>query len=48
MEAASASEMLVNFYHNTQQHNPEDIGLHTRHSKNLKSDNDVLFLCLCP
>jgi hypothetical protein len=37
MEAASTSEMSVNFYQITQRNNPEDSHLHTRRRENLKS-----------
>jgi hypothetical protein len=37
IEAASASEMLVNFYQTTRRNNPEDNHLHTRRRENLKS-----------
>jgi hypothetical protein len=37
MEAASTSEMVVNFYETTQRYNPEDSHLHTFHRENLKS-----------
>jgi hypothetical protein len=37
MEAASTSEMSVNFYQTTQRYNPEDSHLHTHHRENLKS-----------
>jgi hypothetical protein len=37
MEAASTSEMLVNFYQTTRNYNPEDSHLHTCHHENLKS-----------
>jgi hypothetical protein len=37
MEAASASETLVNFYQTTSRDNPEDSHLHTRHRENVKS-----------
>jgi hypothetical protein len=36
MEAASTSEMLVNFYQTTQLNNPEDSHLHTHCRENLK------------
>jgi hypothetical protein len=35
MEAASTSEMLVNFYQTTQRNNPEDSHLRTLHRENL-------------
>jgi hypothetical protein len=37
MEAASTSEMSVNFYQTTRHYNPEDSHLHTRSRENLKS-----------
>jgi hypothetical protein len=37
MEAASTSEMSVNFYQTTRRNNPEDSHLHTRRRENLKS-----------
>jgi hypothetical protein len=37
MEAASTSEMSVNFYQTTRRNNPEDSHLHTRRCENLKS-----------
>jgi hypothetical protein len=37
MEAASTSEMSVNFYQTAQHNNPEDSHLHTHHHENLKS-----------
>jgi hypothetical protein len=37
MEAASASETLVNFYQTTRRYNPEDSHLHTHRHENLKS-----------
>jgi hypothetical protein len=37
MEAASASETLVNFYQTARCNNPEDSNLHTRRRENLKS-----------
>jgi uracil DNA glycosylase len=37
MEAASTSEMLVNFYQTTRRNNPGDSHLHTRRRENLKS-----------
>jgi hypothetical protein len=37
MEAASTSEMSVNFYQATGRNNPEDSHLYTRHRENLKS-----------
>jgi hypothetical protein len=37
IEAASTSEMSVNFYHTIQCYNPEDSHLHTRRHKNFKS-----------
>jgi hypothetical protein len=43
MQAASTSETLVNFYHTTRRHNPEDSHLHTRRRENLKS----YFLIFC-
>jgi hypothetical protein len=36
MEAASASETLVNFYQTTWHYNPADSHLHTHHCENLK------------
>jgi hypothetical protein len=39
MEAARASETLVNFYQTTRRYNPEDSHLRTHHSENLKSYN---------
>jgi hypothetical protein len=36
MEAASASEMSVNFYKTIRHNNPEDSHLHTHHHENLK------------
>jgi hypothetical protein len=39
MEAASTSEMLVNFYQTTWYFNPEDSHLHTCRHENLKSHN---------
>jgi hypothetical protein len=36
-EAASTSEMFVNFYQTTRRYNPEDSHLHTRRRENLKS-----------
>jgi hypothetical protein len=39
MEAASTSEISVNFYQTTRRNNPEDIRLHIRNSENLKSHN---------
>jgi hypothetical protein len=43
-DAASTSEMLVNFYQTTQRNNPADSHLHTRHNKNIKSH---LHECWC-
>jgi hypothetical protein len=37
MEAASASEMLVNFYQTTRSYNPEDSHFCTHRRENLKS-----------
>jgi hypothetical protein len=37
MEAASTSQMSVNFYQTTRRYNSEDSHLHDRHSENLKS-----------
>jgi hypothetical protein len=37
MEAASISEMSVNFYQTTRRNNQEDSHLHTRRRENLKS-----------
>jgi hypothetical protein len=37
MEAASTSEMSVNFYGTTWRNNPEDSHFHTRRRENLKS-----------
>jgi hypothetical protein len=37
MEAASTSEMSVNFYQTTRRNSPEDSHLHTRSRENLKS-----------
>jgi hypothetical protein len=37
MEAASTSEMSVNFYQTTQRYNPEDSHLLTCHRENFKS-----------
>jgi hypothetical protein len=41
MEAASTSEMLVNFYQTTQRYNPEDSHLHIRRRENFKSYKSV-------
>jgi hypothetical protein len=37
MEAAQASETLVNFYQSTRRYNPEDSHLHTHRRENLRS-----------
>jgi hypothetical protein len=37
MEAVQTSEMMVNSYQSTWQHNPEDGHIHTHHHENLKS-----------
>jgi hypothetical protein len=47
MEAASASETLVNFYQTTRRYNPEDNHLHSRRRENLKSYLSVNFLSSC-
>jgi hypothetical protein len=39
MEAASASEMPVNFYQTTRRNDTEDSHLHTRRRENLRSHN---------
>jgi hypothetical protein len=39
MEAASASETLVNFYQTTRRNNPEDNHLHTHRLQKMKSRN---------
>jgi hypothetical protein len=41
MVAAGTSEMLVNFYENTQPKNPKDSHLHTHYCENLKSQHRV-------
>jgi hypothetical protein len=46
MEAASTSEMSVNFYHTTRCNNPEDSQLHIHHFENLKSHLNNLVLNL--
>jgi hypothetical protein len=37
IEAASTSEMSVNFYQTTRRNNPQDSHLYTRRRENLKS-----------
>jgi hypothetical protein len=44
MEAASTSEMSINFYQATQRNTPEDSHLHTHHHENLKSEIVILLL----
>jgi hypothetical protein len=39
IEAASTSEMSVNFYQTTRRNNPEKSHLHTRRRENLKFHN---------
>jgi hypothetical protein len=46
MEAASTSEMNVNFFQTTWRNNTEDSHLHTRRRKNLKSYLLLLFVIL--
>jgi hypothetical protein len=46
MDAASTSEMLVNFYQTTWCNIPEDSLLHTCHSENLKSHKIYELVCL--
>jgi hypothetical protein len=43
MEAASTSEMTVNFYQTTRRYNPEDSHLNTRRRENLKFNLIYLF-----
>jgi hypothetical protein len=43
MEAASTSEMSVNFYETTWRKNPEDSHLHIRRRENLKSQQTTMF-----
>jgi hypothetical protein len=44
MEAASTSEMSVNFYQTTRRNNSEDSYLYTRRHKNLKSKKNRCFI----
>jgi hypothetical protein len=48
IEAASTSEMSVNFYHTIPRNKPEDSHLHTRHCENLKSHLQRLFVANAP
>jgi hypothetical protein len=45
MEAASTSEMSVNFYQTTRRNNPEDSHLHTRRLEDLKSHREFRRPC---
>jgi hypothetical protein len=46
MEAASTSEMSVNFYQTTRHCNPEDTNLQTRRRENIKSYTGIQFTSL--
>jgi hypothetical protein len=44
MEAASTSDMTVNFYQTKPRNNPEDSHLHTHRSENLKTHLTIILI----